>query len=271
MRRADDSGSTKIFISWSGRESYALAEIIRDWLPTVVPGASPWMSSKDIAKGKRWDAELSGILERTSYCIVCVTPEVACQPWINFEAGAVSKIVREAHVSPLLWRVSVEDLSGLPLSVFQCTQFTKQDVCHLLESINSSTGLRIPTERLHKNLDYSWTKVSQRAKNITVSNSSSDDDSQGDGSKNGERSAAHQVHLDFVAEEILMVVAQKDDYPMDVEEVTREVHHTRVRTRHYLDRLVAAGYLSKVEEYESYEVTEIGRAYVVRRGLDLPF
>ena len=58
---------------------------------------------------------------------------------------------------------------------------------------------------------------------------------------------------------------------MDVDDVAGELDHTRVRTRHYLDRLVAAGYLSKDEEYQSYELTEDGRARVVERGLDLPF
>lgn len=268
MRRTADLGDPTVFISWSGTESYALATIVRDWLPTVLPGVKPWMSSKDIAKGKRWDAELSGVLERASYCIVCVTPNVARQPWINFEAGAVSKILREAHVSPLLWRVSVEDLSGLPLSVFQCTQFVKEDVCHLLESINSATGLRIPTERLHKNVDYSWARVSQRVKGITVPD---DDASQDDGSKVTERGITKQVDLDSVAEEILTVVAEKDDYPMNVDEVKGEVHHSRVATRHHLDRLVAVGYLWKEEEYESYGLTDDGRAYVVNQGLDLPF
>lgn len=268
MRGTSNSANTEVFISWSGKESYALAGGVRDWLPTVLPGANPWMSSKDIAKGKRWDAELGDILERTSYCIVCVTPEAAREPWINFEAGAISKIVQEAYVSPLLWRVSLEDFRGLPLSMFQCTQFTKQDVRQLLESINDATGLQISRERIYKNLDYSWAKFSRRVESICIPRS---DDSQSDGSDGDERYAARQPELDSVAEEILTVVAQKDDYPMDVDEVAREVHHTRVRVRHYLDRLVAAGYLSKDEEYQGYGLNEDGRACVVKRGLDLPF
>ena len=258
----------ELFLSWSGSESYALAVVFHDWLPTVLPGVKPWMSSKDIAKGKRWNSELGGSLERTSYCIVCLTPGVAGEAWINFEAGAVSKVVQESYVSPLLWHVSVDDLGGLPLSMFQCTQFTKEDVCQLLESINVATGLQIPTERIHKNLDYSWIKFSQRVDELCVPKN---DDSQGEKSEGGDGGAAPQVELDSVAKEILKVIAEKDDYPMDVDEVTREVHHTRPRTRHYLDRLVADGHLSKDEEYESYGLTEDGRAYVVKHGLDLPF
>lgn len=59
-----------IFLSWHGSSSHALTEILRDWLPTVLPSACPWLSSEDIGKGKRWDAELSARLEETSYCVV---------------------------------------------------------------------------------------------------------------------------------------------------------------------------------------------------------
>ena len=268
MQGANKPVNPELFISWSGSESYALAVVVSGWLPTVLPGVKPWMSSKDIAKGKRWDAELGNSLERISYCIVCVTPGVAREPWINFEAGAVSKFVQESYVNPLLWHVSVNDLGGLPLAMFQCTQFTKEDVCQLLETINVATGLRIPTERIHKNLDYSWAAFSQRVEQIFVSD---DDESQSEESEGGGGGAARQVERDSVAEEILLVVARMDDYPVDVDEVKREVHYTPVATRHHLDRLVAAGYLSKDEEYDSYQLTEDGRAHVVKHGLDLPF
>ena len=268
MQGANEPMNPKLFLSWSGSESYALAVVIRDWLPTVLPGLEPWMSPKDIAKGKRWNSELGDSLERTSYCIVCLTPGVARKPWINFEAGAVSKVVQESYVCPLLWHVSVDDLTGLPLAMFQCTEFTKDDVCQLLESINAATGLRIPTKRIRKNLDYSWVAFSQRVEEVVVSDV---DESQSEKSEGGEGGAAWQVEPDSVAEEILAVVARTDDYPVNVDEVRGEVHHTSVATRHHLDRLVAAGYLSKDEEYDNYQLTEEGRAHVVEHGLDLPF
>ena len=136
-----------IFLSWHERSSHALAEILRDWLKTVLPYARPWLSSEDIGKGKRWDAELSARLEKTSYCVVCVTtPDVAKSPWVNFEAGAVSKYIEDAHVSPLLVGVSPEDLGGLPLFGFQCTRFNKKEVGRLLRSINETAVAPIENE-----------------------------------------------------------------------------------------------------------------------------
>ena len=268
MRDASNTSNPELFLSWSGSESYALAVVVHDWLPTVLPGVKPWMSSKDIAKGKRWGSELGGSLERTAYCVVCLTPGVAREAWINFEAGAVSKFVEESYVSPLLWQVSVDELGGLPMSMFQCTQFNKEDVCQLLESINVATGLQIAKERIHKNLAYSWAKFSQKVNDICIADN---DELRGQKSEGGDGGAAAHVELDSVATDILKVIAEKDDYPLDVDEVKGEVHYTRPRTRHYLDRLVAVGYLSKLEEYESYVLTEDGRAYVVQHGLDLPF
>ena len=118
--KEDDGVTLRVFLSWSGEASHAFASILHDWLPTVLHVVDPWMSSKDIAKGKRWDAEIGDNLEQARYCIVCVTPGVECEPWVNFEAGAVSKIVKDSYVSPLLVGVSVSDLGGLPLSLFQC-------------------------------------------------------------------------------------------------------------------------------------------------------
>lgn len=72
----------KVFLSWSGEESRALAGILHERLPTVLQFVDPWMSSEDIAKGRRWGAEIGRTLEQTSYCIVCVTPRVQREPWV---------------------------------------------------------------------------------------------------------------------------------------------------------------------------------------------
>ncbi len=43
----------KVFISWSGKRSRALAEAFRDWLPNDTQAIKPWMSDVDIDKGTR--------------------------------------------------------------------------------------------------------------------------------------------------------------------------------------------------------------------------
>ena len=173
--KEDDGVTLRVFLSWSGEASHAFASILHDWLPTVLHVVDPWMSSKDIAKGKRWDAEIGDNLEQARYCIVCVTPGVECEPWVNFEAGAVSKIVKDSYVSPLLVGVSVSDLGGLPLSLFQCTRFEKDEVLSLLRSINQVAGSPVPEARLANSLDFSWASLQDKVRRISLD----DDDSVG--------------------------------------------------------------------------------------------
>ena len=126
------------------------------------------MSSKDIAKGRRWGTEIGDNLEKARYCIVCVTPGVQYEPWVNFEAGAVSKITGNSFVSPILLGVSVSDLGSLPLSIFQCTLFARDEVCSLLRSINHAAGSPLSEERLDKGLDFSWASLKDKIDRISL-------------------------------------------------------------------------------------------------------
>lgn len=44
----------KILRSWSGNPSKMLGEFLRDWLKSVFPDVTFWVSSRDIQAGKRW-------------------------------------------------------------------------------------------------------------------------------------------------------------------------------------------------------------------------
>ena len=260
----------KVFISWSGEQSHALAAILHDWLPAVLHFVDPWMSSKDIAKGKRWGAEIGESLEQARFCIVCVTPGVGHEPWVNFEAGAVSKTIGDSYVCPLLLGVSPDDLGGLPLSQFQCTPFDKDGVGGLLRSINQAAGSPMPEARLDKSLDFSWAGLRLRAEAIDLHAReklpSSDDVSNTDDNQGSDL-------LDSEAATILVSVADGDVFfhPPDVEEIAAHVSQTKLRTEYHLDRLVERGFLNQFADFDNpltYEVTKTGRTYVVENNLD---
>ena len=80
----------KIFLSWSGPQSRAIAEALNDWLRRVIQAVKPFYSP-DIEKGAKWSNEIDAALEGTSFGIICLTPDNLNSPWIHFEAGALSK------------------------------------------------------------------------------------------------------------------------------------------------------------------------------------
>lgn len=100
----------KVFLSWSGDASRAVAEALYTWLPVMLQRVKPFISSEDLRKGGRWNAELAVELEQTNFGIICLTPSNLNAPWILFEAGALSKVVEESQVAPLLVGVQPSDL-----------------------------------------------------------------------------------------------------------------------------------------------------------------
>ena len=253
-----------VLLSWSGSSSHALALVLRDWLPTVLRVVDPWMSSEDIPKGKLWDAELSERLQDTSYCIVCLTPGIAREPWVNYEAGSIGKFVDRAYVSPLLLGVAQDELKGLPLSRFQCTQFRKDEMHKLLRSINAAAGSPIPVDRLAEVFESSWTDLADKVAQIDLTEGQSSEVG------GGHHTEDDHAALNEVEERILTLVARMgNDHPW-VEDIATQISEDPTRTEYYLDNLEAGGYLYKllsISEPANYGVTAQGRAYLVKNGL----
>ncbi|HEY0558340.1 MAG TPA: toll/interleukin-1 receptor domain-containing protein [Thermoanaerobaculia bacterium] len=149
----------KVFISWSGTASRTLALALRDWLPVVLPGIDPFDSNRDIAIGKRWACDLAQQLERTEVGILCVTPFNLDSPWLNFEAGALSKAVEQAYLMPILFGVERSNLQD-PLAQFQSTLFTKAEMWKLVVSLNNLLKEeRMSDEDLLKRFQARWPKL----------------------------------------------------------------------------------------------------------------
>lgn len=160
----------KVFISWSGKLSRSVAEVLREWLPFVIKEVEPYMSSKDVDKGERWSLNIASHLEDTSIGIVCLTRENLQQSWINYEAGALSKVVAGTRLNPLLIDLPTSMLTGSPLEQFQATQLSDvEDFHRLLASINSMAAepvadkhLRAATETLIGKLKEVPTRISRQ-------------------------------------------------------------------------------------------------------------
>lgn len=130
---------TKVFISWSGSLSKAVAEEMRNWIPLVLQGAKPYFTPDDIEKGTRWSNDIAKELEASTVGIICLTKENLEKPWIMFEAGALSKKLDSSFVCPILFGLSNSDIKG-PLVQFQASEFSKKDIYKIVNLINDNLG-----------------------------------------------------------------------------------------------------------------------------------
>ena len=157
----------KIFISWSGRISHEIALTLRDWLPLVIQALRPFVSSGDIKKVMRWSDAVASELQNTKAGIICLTPYNFKAPWLNFEAGALSREVSHSFLSPFLFRIKPLDLHG-PLSQFQSTTCEKDDVYRLLSSLNEMVGdeSRVSAELLTLTFETFWPRLDKKLHEI---------------------------------------------------------------------------------------------------------
>jgi hypothetical protein len=91
----------RVFISWSGPRSKAVAELLKNLIKGVIQATEPFISTEDIEKGSIWFNEVAGSLASTNFGIVCITASNHSNPWILFETGALSKGLTKARVCTL--------------------------------------------------------------------------------------------------------------------------------------------------------------------------
>jgi hypothetical protein len=133
----------KVLISWSGELSRRVALLLRESLPMFIQVARPWVSSEDIARGTLWRTELAHELAQGSTGILCITRENVASPWVNYEAGALSKTPETSRVIPFLFEMRPSDIRG-PLADLMGAIYergsanNKEEFYKLLGSLNSS-------------------------------------------------------------------------------------------------------------------------------------
>lgn len=217
----------KVFISWSGSLSRQVAAILRDWLPNVIQAIEPWMSEEDIGKGSRWSPEVANQLQVAKAGIICATPENQHAAWLNYEAGALSKIVESSLVCTFLFRMSPSELKG-PLTQFQATETNKEDVLKLLQTLNKALGSHmLPEDRLLSSFDNWWEKLQVKFHQIPMNTSA----------------GPPKRTVEDMVEEILSL---SRDYAKSMVEVATRQHSAEVRQleRENRERIWASDYRS---------------------------
>ncbi|MEO8328290.1 MAG: toll/interleukin-1 receptor domain-containing protein [Nitrospirota bacterium] len=252
-----------LLISWSGEKSEQVASILRCALPVFIPGINPWVSSDDLRKGTRWAEGLAERLEDTQYGIFIVFPDNQESPWLNFEAGAISKWVNAGNVAPLLFGLLKSELRG-PLAQFQATVFTSEDVYKLLQSINTVAGELVTPTKLQTTFDLMWPGLSEKIaplineiniKKVEIGNKLYFDNNL----------ELTQDHTD-----ILKTVGISQSNLMGLSKIIESVRMNQTRVEHFIDDLVRGGYLQKVPTKmggRGYKVIDKGRKYLIDQGM----
>lgn len=130
----------RVFISWSGPQSLAVARALHNWLPTIIQSVKPWVSSENIESGARWNSKINKELSQVRFGIVCLTKENQGAPWLVFEAGALAKTLDDTYVVPYLIDMEVSDVEGGPLTQFQAEKHSEEGTLKLVRSMNKALG-----------------------------------------------------------------------------------------------------------------------------------
>ena len=155
----------KLLISWSGKQSQAVAKALRAWLPGVVPGTPPWMSSLDISPGGRWFDELLQQLEKLDFCVICLTPDNVRSPWLYFEAGAIAAKHKEAKVCMYLNGISPSKIGPGPFAQFQAANADADGTWSIVREINRALKAEAHDEGLIRtSFDEKWPRLREELK-----------------------------------------------------------------------------------------------------------
>jgi len=136
--------------------SRASAEALDSFVRHVVPGDYPFVSTQDIEGGERWEARLSSELERNHFAILCLTTDNQTAPWLNFEAGALSKAVTRPRVIPYTIEFLPGEMAVGPLSRFQGYTNDQVGTWKLVCVLNASTERPNTESFLREGFDRWW-------------------------------------------------------------------------------------------------------------------
>jgi hypothetical protein len=159
----------KVFISWSGHRSHDVADALAAWLKKVVQSAEPWVSS-DLERGVKWLAEISKSLDAHSIGILCVTPGNVGAPWLNFEAGALSKqIADDVRVIPYLLDFRSASELQPPLGQFNASLADEDGTHDLVKTLNAHSEAQLSDADLEETFKMWWPSLRDKLEAIRTS------------------------------------------------------------------------------------------------------
>ncbi|AXF14805.1 toll/interleukin-1 receptor domain-containing protein [Paraburkholderia caledonica] len=250
----------KVFISWSKEPSKAIAEELRHMLSAFVPGCEPWMSDHDLQPGQQWNAQLTAELVDSKIALICVTTINRTEPWLNFEAGAISNSLGGAFVHPVLFDVDASDIPST-LSQFQVTKFEEKRFFLLIRSLNRLLPQPEGEHDLRQRFDRLWPAL-QSAIGAHLQNHVPSP-----AKKVESKTLANDGGPSEEAKVVLKAIALNENATLD--DLVRITKLHRVRAEHHLDALLDAKLIRGIYNLVQparYALADAGRALAVAQN-----
>jgi hypothetical protein len=158
----------RVFVSWSGERSHAVAIALKTFVGDIVQSVTPFVSDEDIISGERWTSRIQEELQENQYGILSITHDNKESPWLLFEAGALSNSSYNIPVVPFLFDIEPSELTGSPLLQFQATiYYNKSNVRKLIGDINEACGEgKLDDTRLQRAFDRCYPEFENTLKQI---------------------------------------------------------------------------------------------------------
>jgi hypothetical protein len=129
------------------------------------------MSDEDVGIGTRWQTEIAKHLSSVYVGVFVITPENQHKPWINFEAGAVSREVENGRVMTIVVGMDRSELNG-PLQQFQNVVFEKSDMKKLVQDINRALGEPSREAAVARVFELAWPEFERDVQSVPIPASS---------------------------------------------------------------------------------------------------
>lgn len=150
-----------VFIGWSGRKSFPVAERLAVWLKEVIPNIETWMSEQLSPGTVAWFNDLNERLRQADFAVICVTPDNWDNPWLAYEPGVViGKTQREARVCPyLVDPYALRRNLPEPLKLFWAEKPTDDGTYNLVEIIHKAAGSPLSDKQLKRVFKKKWPEL----------------------------------------------------------------------------------------------------------------
>jgi hypothetical protein len=131
-----------VFIGWSGRKSFPVAEKLAIWLNEVIPNIETWMSEELTPGTAAWFNDLNERLRQADFAVICVNPDNWDNPWLSYEPGVViGKTHKEARVCPyLIDPYALRRNLPEPLKLFWAEKPTEDGTYRLVKIIHETAN-----------------------------------------------------------------------------------------------------------------------------------